>query len=204
MLDLIVNYLTALGYGGLLAGVVAESMGVPLFPGGIMVILAGFLISQGKMEFLSALLILFTGYNTGSLSAYLIGRKMGKPLFLKSFKFFRVSQERLNQTQDLLDRSAPVFIIFGRFLPGLSNLTPYLAGISRINMGYFILFNSIFALSWGILYLLVGMFFGHNYHTIAGYLNTRLPLVGLLIMLLYFLYPHIKSLFKKKIKNTWS
>lgn len=201
MLELIINYLTALGYGGLLAGVVVESLGIPFFPGGIMVILAGFLIHQGKMNFLSALLIMFTGYTAGSLLAYLTGRKVGKPLFLHSFKFLRISPERLNQTQNLLDHSAPVFIIFGRFLPGLSNLTPYLAGISRINIGYFIFFNSIFTISWGILYLLVGMFFGHNYRAIAGYLNTRLPLVGLLILLLYFLYPHIKRSFKKNIKN---
>ncbi|OPX86599.1 MAG: Inner membrane protein YabI [Pelotomaculum sp. PtaB.Bin104] len=202
MLDLIIDYLTALGYGGLLAGVVVESMGIPLFPGGIMVILAGFLINQGKMNFISALFIMFTGYTAGSLAAYLIGRKVGKPLFQHSFKFLHISPARLEQTQNMLDRSAPVFIVFGRFLPGLSNLTPYLAGISRINIGYFIIFNSIFALSWGTLYLLIGMFFGHNYQVIAGHLNRNLPLAGLLILLLYFLYPHLKALIYKKIKNT--
>lgn len=168
-----------------------------------MVLLAGFLINQGKMNFFSALLIMFSGYTAGSLSAYLIGRKMGKPLFVHSFKFLHIPQDRFNQAQNLLDHSAPVFIIFGRFLPGVSNLTPYLAGISRINIGYFIFFNSIFAISWGVLYLLVGMFFGHNYQAISGYLNTWLPLVGLLVLLLYFLYPYIKRSFKKNIKNTW-
>ena len=52
MLDFIVNYLTALGLSGLLAGVFIEAMGVP-FPGGIMVVLTGFLVNQGKINFLA-------------------------------------------------------------------------------------------------------------------------------------------------------
>jgi len=200
LLDLIVDILSALGLWGLLAGVVIESMGIP-FPGGIMVILAGFMVNQGKMNFLSALLTMLSGYTAGSLAAYLIGRKLGRPFFISSGKYLRISPEKFEQAQGWLDHSAPAFIIFGRFLPGLSNLTPYMAGVSRIGIGYFLFYNSIFALGWGFLYLMLGMFFGHNYQAIAGYLNTRLPIVGLVILGSYLLYPLIKKIFKKSIKN---
>jgi membrane protein DedA with SNARE-associated domain len=65
LLDFIVNYLTALGLSGLLAGVFIEAMGVP-FPGGIMVVLTGFLVNQGKINFFSALITTLSGYTAGS------------------------------------------------------------------------------------------------------------------------------------------
>lgn len=197
MFDLIVNYLSALGLGGLLAGVFIEAMGVP-FPGGIMVVITGFLINQGRMDFTSALVTTLTGYTAGSLAAYFIGRNIGQPFFLKISKLLRISRSRFEQAQVWLDRSAPAFIIFGRFLPGLSNLTPYMAGVSRIGILYFLFYNSIFALGWGFLYLLVGMFFGYNYTIIVSYLNSKLPLVGLGLLGLYLFYIFVV---KKRIKH---
>lgn len=200
MLDLIMEYLSALGLGGLLVGVFIEAMGIP-FPGGIMVIITGFLVNQGRMDFSSALLITLAGYTAGSITAYYIGRSFGQPFFLRCGRYLHVSPERFEQTWGWLDRSAPAFIIFGRFLPGLSNLTPYMAGVSRIGLGYFLFYNSIFALGWGGLYLMAGMFFGYNYHLVSGYLNTRLPLVGLGLLAAYIIYKYVRRFCKKCTKN---
>lgn len=198
MLDLIAGYLSTLGLGGLLAGVFIEAMGLP-FPGGIMVIITGFLVNQGRLNFSSALAATLCGYTLGSLTAYFIGRNLGRPFFVRCGKILHVSPERFDQTQALLDRSAPAFIIFGRFLPGLSNLTPYMAGVSRIGVGYFLFYNSIFTLGWGTIYLLLGMFFGHNYQVIAGYLNSKLPLVGLGLLGLYVIYLYLKKYLRRRV-----
>lgn len=198
--DFILNYLSALGLIGLLVGVFIESMGVP-FPGGIMVILTGLLVNQGRLDFTSAMLATLSGYTGGSLVAYLIGRNLGQPFFERIGAFLHVSPERFEQAQSLLDRSAPAFIIFGRFLPGLSNLTPYMAGVSRISLPYFLLYNSIFTLGWGFLYLLLGMFFGHNYQLIAPYINTKLPLVGLFLLGSYLAYVLIRKFYRSRVKN---
>ncbi|MCL6634746.1 MAG: DedA family protein [Peptococcaceae bacterium] len=199
MLDLLVGYLSALGLGGLLAGVFIEAMGLP-FPGGIMIILTGFLINQGRLGFSGALAAALAGYTAGSLAAYLIGRNLGRPFLARFSRLLHVSPERFEQTRALLDRSAPAFIIFGRFLPGLSNLTPYMAGVSRIGLGCFLLYNTIFALGWACLYLLLGMFFGHNYQVLANYLNARLPLVGLGLLGAYLLCIYAKKFIKKKVR----
>ncbi|OPZ75740.1 MAG: Inner membrane protein YabI [Firmicutes bacterium ADurb.Bin456] len=199
MFDFIVNYLTALGLGGLLAGVFIEAMGLP-FPGGIMVVLTGFLVNQGKLDFFSALTATLAGYTAGSFTAYLIGRNLGQPFFLWCGKYLRIAPGRLAQTQSWLDRSAPAFIILGRFLPGVSNLTPYMAGVSRIGVGYFLFYNMIFTLGWGFLYLLLGMFFGHNYRLISGYLNNGLPFMGLGLLGLYLAYIYYKK-YRRRVKN---
>lgn len=200
MSDYILNYLSTLGLAGLLVGVFIESMGVP-FPGGIMVILTGFLVNQGRLDFSSAMLATLSGYTGGSLTAYLIGRNFGQPLFARLGAFLHISPERFEQAQSLLDRSAPAFIIFGRFLPGISNLTPYMAGVSRISLPYFLLYNTIFTVGWGVLYLLLGMFFGHNYQLLAPYLNTRLPLAGLALAAGYLAFVSIRKYYHNRVKS---
>jgi membrane protein DedA with SNARE-associated domain len=198
--DYILNYLSTLGLAGLLVGVFIESMGVP-FPGGIMVILTGLLVNQGQLDFTSAMLATLSGYTGGSITAYLIGRYLGQPFFTRVGAFLHISPERFEQAQSLLDRSAPAFIIFGRFLPGISNLTPYMAGVSRISLPYFLLYNSIFTLGWGFLYLLLGMFFGHNYQLIAPYINVKLPLVGAALLGGYLIYIFIRKAMRNRAKN---
>ncbi len=200
MFDLILDYLSKLGLGGLLAGVFIEAMGLP-FPGGIMVMVTGILVEQGRINFSSALLVTLFGFSAGAITAYMIGRHLGQPFFIRCGKLLHISPEQFAKAQTWLDRSAPAFIVFGRFVPGLSNLTPYMAGVSRIRAGYFIFYNSIFALGWGFLYLMVGMFFGHNYQLIASYLNSKLPLVGFGLLVLYFGYLYLKRHFKKGVKN---
>ncbi|MDD4237304.1 MAG: DedA family protein [Desulfotomaculaceae bacterium] len=200
MSEYILSYLSTLGLVGLLVGVFIESMGVP-FPGGIMVILTGLLVHQGQLEFSRAILATLFGYTGGSLAAYLIGRNLGQPFFARVGAFLHISPERFEQAQSLLDRSAPAFIIFGRFLPGLSNLTPYIAGVSRISLPYFLFYNAIFTLGWGVLYLLVGMFFGHNYQLLAPYLNTKLPLLGLALLGSYLAYVFIRNFYRNRVKN---
>lgn len=200
MFDLILDYLWELGLGGLLAGVFIEAMGLP-FPGGVMVVITGILVEQGRLSFSSALLTTLAGYTAGALTAYMIGRHLGQPFFIRCGKLLHISPEQFAKAQTWLDRSAPAFIVFGRFLPGLSNLTAYMAGVSRIGVGFFLFYNSIFALGWGSLYLMVGMFFGYNYQRIASSLNAKLPLVGLGLLLLYIGYIYVKKHFKKDVKN---
>lgn len=200
MFDLIIDFLSRLGLGGLLAGVYIEALGLP-FPGGVMVIVTGILIEQGRLDFSSALITTFSGYTAGAVTAYFVGRHLGQPFFIRCSKFLHISPERFEKAQTWLDRSAPAFIIFGRFIPGLSNLTPYMAGVSRLGFWYFLFYNSIFTLGWGFLYLMVGRFFGYNYQTIANYLNSKLPLVGVALILLYFGYGYIKRHLKNKVNN---
>lgn len=200
MFDLIIDFLSRLGLGGLLAGVYVEAMGLP-FPGGIMVIITGILIEQGKLDFPSAFAITFSGYSAGAITAYIIGKRLGQPFFMRCGKLLKLSPERFKKAQTWLDRSAPVFIIFGRFIPGVSNLTPYMAGVSRIGFWYFLFYNSLFTAGWGFLYLTVGMFFGYNYQIVARYLNSKLPLVGLAMLLLYFVYSYARKQLKNKVKN---
>jgi membrane protein DedA with SNARE-associated domain len=165
--EFILDYLTALGIGGILISSFIEALGVPFFPGGIMVILAGFLIPKGYMSFPAALLATASGFITGSLVAYFLGAKLGGQVFERGGRWLRVTAARLDKARLYLSRSAPGFVIFGRFIPGVSNLTPYLAGVGGLRLEVFFALTAAFAFAWAALYLSLGMLFGQNWGKVA-------------------------------------
>lgn len=173
-MESVLDLLSAFGLGGVLVGTVLEALGVPFFPGAVVMILAGILVHQGTLNFSATLGIAFTGYSIGSVLAYILGKNVGTPFFRRFHWFLHLEPERLLQLQTLPAYSAGVFVLLGRFIPGLGNLTPYLAGLSHLQLGWFLVYNSLYALGWGTVYLGVGMFFGARWQTILAFIQPRL------------------------------
>jgi membrane protein DedA with SNARE-associated domain len=195
--EMMMHYLSTLGVAGLFIAIFIESLGVP-FPGGIMVVFAGFMVGQGRLNLYHALFSAVAAFVLGSIVAFFLGRYVGEPFFQRCGKYLNFSPRDLNQAQVRLKHSSAVFIILGRFIPGLSNVSPYLAGISRLGLGRFILYNFIFALLWGGLYLGIGIFFGHRWSYISGKLQIGLPVVAIILSLIYLGFTSIKKKLARK------
>jgi len=189
MHELVLGYLVTLGAGGLLLGVVIEALGVP-FPGGLMVVLAGFLINQGKFNFWPIFLVIVLGFNTGALIAFFIGRQVGEPFLARFGRFLRITPQRLEQAREWLGQSAAAFIICGRFVPMISNLTPYMAGLSGLSIWKFAFYNLLFTLIWASFNLSLGILFEHSWGYLLRLTNSWMPLVagGLFVFFLVFIY----------------
>lgn len=185
-MESVLDCLSALGLGGVVLGTVLEAVGVPFFPGAVVMILAGVLVHQGALNFPVTLGAAFGGYTVGSVLAYILGRNVGTPFFRRYGRFLHIPPERLVQAQALPAYSAGFFVLLGRFIPGVGNLTPYLAGLAQLQMGWFLLYNSLYALGWGTMYLGVGMFFGSRWPAIITFIQPRLlgiaVLGGLLVV----------------------
>ena len=189
MSEWVMGYLGALGAGGLFLGVIIEAMGIP-FPGGLMVILAGFLVNQGRLNLFSALFAAVLGFNIGAIIAFFLGRHIGEPFLLRFSKYLRVTPQRIRKAQGWLEQSSGAFIIFGRFVPMISNLTPYMAGLSGLRSIRFIGYNFLFTLLWVSFNLCLGYLFGHSWIYLMRLTHSWIPVIagGLLILSLIFLY----------------
>lgn len=197
--EFILSYLTAFGIGGILLSSFVEALGVPFFPGGVVVIIGGFLIAKGYMNFPAAMVATALGFITGSILAYLLGAKLGGRVFEIGGRILKVTPARLDKAHAFLSYSAPGFIIFGRFIPGISNLTPYLAGVGRLNPILFLTLTAVFAFSWSALYLLLGMLFGSNWNKFAGRLQLLLLTGAFFGLSIYFFVTYRKKTKKTKV-----
>ncbi len=173
-----------LGLGGLFVGSVIEALGAP-FPGGLMLVLAGVLISNGCLNYAGALALSVVGFNLGATAAYFIGRTVGEPFFSRFEKLFRIDGQKLDRARDWLEQSAAAFILVGRFVPMASNLTPYLAGMSRLSPARFLFYNSIFAVIWANFNLALGYYFSRSWQLVMRFTETHLPYIAGAALALY-------------------
>ncbi|MFZ5648610.1 MAG: DedA family protein [Bacillota bacterium] len=183
-MDTAYQFLGQLGLGGIFLGTIIEALGVP-FPGGIMLVLAGVLISEGRLNYTSALTMAVIGFNIGATTAYAIGRIMGEPFFARFEKLFKIDHNKLERARAWMEHSAAAFIMLGRFVPMASNLTPYLAGMSRLGPARFLLYNTIFAMGWSFLNITVGYYFSKSWHVFMTFTQNRLPYIAGAALVIY-------------------
>jgi membrane protein DedA with SNARE-associated domain len=191
MHEWVLGYLATLGAGGLLLGVIVEALGVP-FPGGLMVVLAGFLINQGKFNFWTIFLVAVLGFNAGALIAFFIGRQVGEPFLTRFGRLLHITPQRLAKAREWLGQSAAVFIIFGRFVPMISNLTPYIAGLSGLSTWKFVFYNLLFTLIWTSFNLSLGILFEQGWGYLLRITNSWMPLVSGALILLFLVFIYLR------------
>lgn len=192
------HYLVQMGSFGLMLGIFIDGLGVP-FPGGLMLMMSGLLVQRGQLTFLEVLLAVFVGHLSGGTVAYIIGRRVGLPFVEKYGHYLRINTDRLTKGRQWLKKSAAIYIIFGRFIPTLGNVTPYIAGLSNLKYIPFFVYSSIFALLWGSLNLGIGYIFGHSWRQVSKNFGSNMWLIALLVILLYGAYWYYNR--RKRLKG---
>lgn len=188
MIEKTLEIFRSLGLPGLFAGMYFESFGLP-FPGTLLVAFAGFLSKQGHTNIIITLLVAIIGYLLGSTSAFLIGRYVGEPFFRRWGRYLHLTPERFDTAQEWFQRSAPGFIIGGRFIPTVGNVTPYMAGISHISLLRFLFYDLIHAILWLSLFLGAGWLLGRNwYHLIENQWTRWIWIIVGVVIIAFYLF----------------
>lgn len=111
---------------------------------------------------------------------YYLGKTVGlKVLGWKAFGKQLVSEKNIDKTRDFYDKHGPKTIILARFVPVVRTFAPFVAGIGEMHFGKFIRFNVIGGISWVLLLVLVGYFFG-NLAFVKN--NFELVILGIVIL----------------------
>ncbi|WP_003543308.1 DedA family protein [Desulfotomaculum nigrificans] len=187
MTDKICAIFGELGLIGLFLGICLEALGLP-FPGSVLLGVTGFLSRQGKFNIFLAWTVAIAGYMIGSTAAFLIGRHIGEPFMLRWGKYIHLTPDRFEQAKGWLTRSAPGFIIGGRFIPTVGNITPYVAGISGIPLTKFLLYDFVHASLWLTTFLGAGSLLGNNWQRVMNSQWTKwVWVIIIFIFSFYFL-----------------
>jgi membrane protein DedA with SNARE-associated domain len=187
LFDRIIEILSSLGLAGVFVGVFLEAIGLP-FPGSVLVALAGFLSKQGEFNIIIAWLISLLGYMLGSISAFMLGRYIGEPFIKRWGRYIRLTPERIGKAQELLQKSALAYVIGGRFLPTVGNVTPYVAAISGISIAKFVIYDMVHAVLWLTIFLGVGAVLGNEWHTMVENPWFKWGAIGVGLLILAYVF----------------
>jgi membrane-associated protein len=148
-------------------------------PGDSLLVTAGLLASQGKLNFPVILVGCFVAAVAGDQVGYLFGQRVGPALFRRpNSRIFR--QSHVERAQKFFDEHGSKTIVMARFVPVVRTFAPILAGVGRMEYRTFVSFNVLGGLLWAVGVTTIGYVLGETVPNIDKYL---LPMIAFIILL---------------------
>lgn len=192
--NFVVNTIHVLGYPGVFFLMLVESCGIPM-PSEVIMPFSGFLVADGVMNFWAVVLLGTVGNLVGSLLAYWIGWKGGRPLIEKYGKYILISKHDLDLADHWFTKYGDLTTFIGRILPVVRTYISFPAGISKMNITRFSIYTFLGALPWCIALTYSGVKMGENWEMIRAKLhNFDMAIFIILILLIaLYIYRHIRN-----------
>jgi membrane-associated protein len=166
---------------GLLAIVFAESgLLIGFFlPGDTLLVTAGLLASQGKLNFAVILPGCFLAAVAGDQVGYLFGARVGPSLFRRpDSRIFK--QENIEKARAYFERYGAKTILLARFVPVVRTFAPIVAGVGNMPYRVFITYNVLGGLCWAVGITTLGYILGESIPNIDKYLIPVVLVIGFL------------------------
>ena len=200
MVDFIVQTVGDLGYLGIFFMMFLESSFFP-FPSEVVMIPAGYLAYQGKMNFVLAVFSGIAGSLAGAVFNYYLAIKFGRTFLSKYGKYVLVKEETLEKMEDFFAKHGHISTFSGRLIPAVRQYISLPAGLAKMNLWKFSLYTSLGAGIWVLILALLGYFIGSNQALIDEYLKIIIVATLTLLGVLILLYVRIKM--KKGVIKKW-
>ncbi len=186
------------GYLGIFLLMGIESSVIPI-PSELILIPAGVLIADGKMNLYLVFIVSLLGSFLGSLINYYAAMFVGRRFLYKYGKYFFVSHESLQKMDEFFLNHGHVSTFTGRLIPGARHLISIPAGLAKMDIKLFLIYTGAGAGLWSIILIALGYFIGKSQDLIMMYLKEIT--VGLVLFVLAVIVGYI--FFKKKqgVKN---
>jgi len=153
----------------------------------------------GYFYFLMIYLIAIIADVFGDVLYYALGRWGGTSVIKRWGRYFKFTENRLNQLEQHFYQHAGKTLLLGKLAHGIGGAILVAAGTAKMPLGKFIWYNFLGTLPKSLILLLIGYYFGKTYAKFSTYLDyTALGTAGLTIFLL-LLYLSIKRLAKKTL-----
>jgi len=183
------------GYPGIAALMGIESACVPL-PSEIIMPFAGYLVFTGRFSLVLAATAGAIGCNLGSVVAYWIGAKGGRPLVERYGNWVLMSHHDLDRMTQFFEKYGSIAVLIARLLPIVRTFIAFPAGIAKMSQARFHLYTFIGSWPWCFALAYAGMKLGEKWHTDPRFeqmfhrFHIAMELI-LLAALVWFVWTHL-------------
>jgi membrane protein DedA with SNARE-associated domain len=187
------NLMTSLGYWGIGLLMFLENLFPPI-PSELIMPLAGFTVSQGRMNFGLAVLAGTVGTMAGTFAWYYLGKIMNyqrlEEWTVRYGKWIGVTVLEIDRVNNWFNKHGNKAVFFGRMVPGIRTLISLPAGMNKMSIANFTLYSTMGTLIWTLALTTAGFLLGDNYAIIEKYLApvSKLILFGLIGLVGYWLF----------------
>lgn len=187
----ILMFLSQLGYLGIALGLMIE-----IIPSEIVLGYGGYMIAQGHLNFLGAVIAGTIGGTIAQLFLYWAGYYGGRPFLEKYGKYVLIKKSHIDVAESWFQKYGAGVIFSARFIPVVRHAISIPAGIAKMPVSKFTLYTVAAVLPWTILFLYLGKVLKENWTHIKEYAQPYvLPIIIAAIVLaaIYFIIKKTKK-----------
>jgi membrane protein DedA with SNARE-associated domain len=171
-LSWIMSLIETLGYVGVAVVVALESVFPPI-PSEAVLPLTGFLVSQGRMSFVGALIASTIGAVVGALILYWVGYALGedrvRALVKQYGRWMLLTEEDLERAQAWFEDHGRIAVLIGRLTPFVRSLVSIPAGVTRMPLLTFTVYTAIGSALWNAVLIGAGWLLGASWSHVQEY-----------------------------------
>ena len=198
---IIVAIISTLSYSGIVLLMAIESACIPL-PSEIIMPFSGYLVSRGEMNLWLVALAGAVGCVLGSLVAYWVGMKGGRPLIEKYGRYLLVSKHDLDMADRWFEKRGEIIVFVSRMLPAIRTFIAFPAGVARMNLKRFIIYTFAGSFPWCLGLAYVGQKLGQKWNeddTLKTWFHRFDFLIGIaaVILIVWWVWRHLGHLRKE-------
>ena len=185
------DFLIRHGYAVLFGWVLLEQLGLPI-PAAPLLIAAGALARAGKMNLTFAVALAFIAVILADLFWYFLGRYRGGRILKLLCRISLEPDSCVRRTENLFIRHGVRSLLVAKFIPGLNTAAPSLAGVFRMPVRRFLIFDSLGGLLWVITVTSLGLIFSDELERLALRWGGWLVAVLAAVLAVYVLWKFIQ------------
>ena len=181
------------GYVGIAVLMAIESACIPL-PSEIIMPFAGYLVSTGRFDLYLAATAGAIGCNLGSIVAYEIGKRGGRPVAERWGRYLLIGPGELGAADRFFARWGSIAVLVGRLLPVIRSFIAFPAGVARMRLVPFHVYTFLGSWPWCFGLAWIGMKLGDKWNSDprikAAFHRADLVIGGVMLALVAFYVWH--------------
>jgi membrane protein DedA with SNARE-associated domain len=201
LLQIISNIYNAIQWPGVILLMAIESACIPI-PSELIMPLAGWMLI--KAQGLSPLYCMMGGVLgalgnlIGSMVAYWVGAKGGRPFLEKYGRYILITRHDLDRADAWFNRRGTISVFISRILPVIRTFISLPAGIARMNFAKFLVYTIIGSFIWSTGLTYGGFLLGDHWEQIRTAMRPfDIPiLIVVVILIAYYIYRHVRHFIK--------
>ncbi len=204
MQEWIISIMNQFGYLAIALLIAVENIFPPI-PSEVILSFGGFMTTMSNMTVWGVILASTIGSVIGAIVLYCVGRwlnprRLNRLIDSRVGKILRLKKEDFKKAEHWFERHGKLTVFFCRFIPIIRSLISVPAGMSRMNLGIFLVLTTVGTMIWNTVLVFAGAFLGDSWEIAVGYLNTYTIVVTVLFAILFLAlgYWYYKNRIKSK------
>ncbi|HWF46719.1 MAG TPA: DedA family protein [Bryobacteraceae bacterium] len=161
----VVSWIAQYGYAGLFGLLMLGIVGLPV-PDETLLVLSGYLVSQGKLHLAFVFLAGFAGSACGISLSYYLGKTLGCRFVRRFGHYVHLTEERVALVNRWYHHVGNWVLTFGYFVPGVRHATAFVAGMAELEYPIFAVHAYFGAAIWVAGFLTLGYFVGNQWQEV--------------------------------------